>query len=103
MSVYPLPIHLSPAEQLLRRALRLRRRGEARKALVAFRETCAYDERSPKAWTLYGVLCAELGRVDEAQNAFHRALWLRKQAGQSRRIDVLRSVMARLGLTRQCA
>jgi Flp pilus assembly protein TadD len=103
MSVYPLPIHMAPAEHLLRRALRLRRRGEARRALVAFREACAYDDGSPKAWTFYGVLCAELGRRDEAESAFRRALWLRKQARQTRRMDVLHSLMERLGLGRQCA
>lgn len=103
MSVYPLPVDTSPADQLLRRALRFRRRGEARRALVALREACAYDDRSPRAWTLYGVLCAELGRTTDAEDAFKRAIWLRKHARQHGRVEALRSLMTRLGLDRRCA
>lgn len=103
MSVYPLPVDTSPAEQLLRRALRFRRRGEARRALVAFREACAYDDRSPRAWTLYGVLCAELGRLADAEDAFERALWLRKQSRQHGRVATLKRLLTRLGLDRRCA
>lgn len=87
----------------MRRALRWRRRGEARRALVAFREACAHEQHCPRTWTLYAVLCAELGRVEDAHEAFRHAMWLRKQASQSRRVAVLEGLIARYGLDRQCA
>ena len=103
MPVHPFPTRPSPAEQLVRRALRLRRRGEARRALVAFREACAHDEHCARTWTLYGVSCIELGRSADAQAAFSHALWLRRQARQERRAEVLEALMIRYGLDRQCA
>lgn len=103
MPVCPIRDVVSPSEQLIKRALRLRRRGEARRAWVALREACAHDEESPRAWTLYGVSCVELGKRANAQEAFRQAIWLRRQAKQGRRVAVLEALMERYGLDRQCA
>lgn len=85
----------------MRRGLHLRRRGEARRALVAFREACAHDERCARTWTLYGVSCAELGRIASAREAFDHALWLRREARETRPVEWLEALMARYGLDRQ--
>lgn len=103
MSVHLFLTGPSPAQQLVRRGLRLRRTGEARRALIAFREACAHDERCARTWTLYGVLCLELGRLANAQEALEHALWLRQQAHQTRRAEVLQALIARHGLERRCA
>jgi Flp pilus assembly protein TadD len=70
---------------------------------VAFREACAHDEHCARTWTLYGVSCVELGRLEDAQAAFDHALWLRQQANQVGRAEVLQTLMTRYGLHRQCA
>jgi len=69
------------APDLIARARRARRRGEARKALVALREACARDESAAWLYALYGALLARQGRRDEAAVALRHAVWLRRSAG----------------------
>lgn len=70
---------------------------------MALREACAHDEHCARTWTLYGVSCVELGRLENARAAFDHALWLRQQANQVGRAEVLQTLMTRYGLHRQCA
>jgi Flp pilus assembly protein TadD len=84
-------------ESLCRRALRFRRRGEERKALVAFREAALSSEKDARLWTHYGVQCGRMGRYTEAQHALSQAVWLRERAGESEKARVTRSLL--VGMT----
>lgn len=85
-----------PIESTLRRAVRLRRRGERRKALVLFREASALDEHRARTWTLLGAHCAELGLVDEAVRALRQARWLRDRAGEHARARITAQLIERV-------
>jgi Flp pilus assembly protein TadD len=75
-------------EVLVTRARRLRRRGDARAALVLLRQACALDEWRPRTFTLLGVQLAREGRRDEAGRALNQARWLRARAGDKARAAV---------------
>jgi Flp pilus assembly protein TadD len=87
---------LAPQALLVQRAHRLRRRGEARKAMLMLREACHASENSARLWTLYAVECTRLGRRDDAVEALERALWLRERNRDAARARVTRSLLENL-------
>ena len=82
----------------VRRALRLRRRGQARKAWLLLREACQRQASDARLWTLYGVECARLGKRDCAEKALGQAVWLRQRARQTARARTTQGLLERLRL-----
>jgi Flp pilus assembly protein TadD len=82
-------------DALVRRAFRFRRKGEERRAMVALREAALGAEHSARLWTLYGVQCTRLGRLDAAAQALTHAVWLRVRAGETGKARVTRALLDR--------
>jgi hypothetical protein len=78
------------------RARRMKRKGEERRAMLALREAVCRANDDARLWTLYGVQCARVGRVEEAERALRHALWLRQRARDERRVEVTRTLLARV-------
>lgn len=85
-----------PTCSIIGRARALRRRGEARRALVLLRGRCLRDEENASLWAAFGHFLGELGRIDEAEQALTHALWLRRTAGDDARAQTLRTLLMRL-------
>ncbi len=82
----------SSASALCRRALRHRRRGEERRALVLLREAAHSSHGDAHLWAQYGVQCLRMGRKEHGAKALAQAAWLRERAGQHRRAAVTRAL-----------
>lgn len=89
------PVPLDSVEQLVARARRLWTRGEQRRSLTVLREACKEDEWRARTWTIFAARLAEAGLRDEAAQAFTRARWLRKRAGDGARAAVTERLAAR--------
>ncbi len=83
-------------ETLITRARKSRLKGDTRRALVLLREACALDEWRARTWTILGALHADLGRRNEAEQAFRQARWLRVRAGERARAAVLDRLIQRI-------
>jgi Flp pilus assembly protein TadD len=83
-------------EAQLRRAWRHRRKGEERRAMVMLREAAHENENAARLWVLYGVQCARIGRLDDAQRALQHAAWVRERDGEHAKANVTRAIMADL-------
>ena len=90
------PVAEDPVEALVARARRLRRKGDARGALVMLRRACALDEWRARTFTLLGVAAARQGLLDEAGRALGQARWLRARAGEKARAAVTARLAADL-------
>lgn len=77
--------------QLARRALRLRRQGEFRKAANAYGELTSVEPHASRWWVLLATTLATSGRADDARKALRQATYLLRQRGASARA---RSVQA---------
>ncbi len=86
----------APQALLVQRARRLRRRGEARRAMLILREACYASENCARLWTLYAAECMRIGRRDDAVEALERAIWLRERNRDSARARVTRELLERL-------
>jgi Flp pilus assembly protein TadD len=84
------------ARELTVRALRMKRRGDLRRAAVALREACAIDEQNPAGWMWLGDVLGRMGKRDEAERAMKQALFLRQQSGDRRKANVTRGLLLRL-------
>jgi len=80
---------LDSVEVLVARARRLWTRGDVRHALMLLREACSEDEWRARTWTIYAARLVEAGQRVEAAQAFTRARWLRKRAGDGARVAVI--------------
>lgn len=89
---------LEREDVLVRRAQRLSRRGDDRKAMLAAREACFGSPRDARLWALYGALCFRARRRDEALHAFGQSLWLRQRAKDERRVGVLQKLIRQVEL-----
>ena len=89
------PASIDSVEQLVVRARRLWTRGEIRRSLSMLREACNEDEWRARTWTIFAARLAEAGLRDEAAQAFTRARWLRKRAGDGARAAVTEQLAAR--------
>jgi Flp pilus assembly protein TadD len=85
------------AIELTARGHRLRRKGELRRACLAFREACALDEADAARWLWLGDTLARMGKRDEAERAMKQALYLRLQAAEKAKATVIRGLMLKLG------
>lgn len=85
-----------PVEQLVARARRLRRKGDARGTLVMLQRACALDEWRARTYTLLGVELAHQGRSADAARALNQARWLRARAGDKARAAVTAELAAKL-------
>ena len=82
--------------ELTARALRLRRKGELRRAAVALREACALDEAHPARWLWLSDVLGRMGKRHEAEQALKQALFLRQQAGEKAKANVIRGLLLHL-------
>lgn len=89
------PAPRDAVEELVERARRLWTRGELRRALAALRAACHEDEHRARTWTILAARLVEAGHRDEAAEAFTRARWLRKRAGDGARAAVIERLAAR--------
>ncbi|MET0595156.1 MAG: hypothetical protein ABW133_20820 [Polyangiaceae bacterium] len=85
------------AGDLTSRALRLRRKGEHRRAAVALREACALDELNAARWVWLADTLGRVGKRDEAERALKQSLYLRQQGGEKAKANVVRSLLLQLG------
>lgn len=81
---------------LERRARRMRRRGEHRRAMITLREAVCRQNEDARLWTLYGAQCMRVGKTQDAERAFTQALWLRQQGRDQARARVTRRILERL-------
>jgi Flp pilus assembly protein TadD len=84
------------AEELAARAHRLRRKGELRRAAVTLREACALDERNPARWVQLGDVLYRMGKREEAADAMKQSVYLREQAGEKSKANVVRRLILKL-------
>lgn len=75
----------SPQAMLKRRASRLARKGEHRKAALVLRDLVTRHE-SAAAWVLLGSMLRLARRDDEAVAAWRQGLWLHRRDGAERRV-----------------
>lgn len=83
---------------LLRRAHRMARKGDDRKAMIAAREACFTEPKDARLWALYGAWCFRARHREEALHAFGQSLWLRQRAKDEPRARVLRKLIAQVEL-----
>ena len=86
----------SPVEILRRRARRLARQGELRKAALALRELTALCDDAA-TWVMLGDMLRRARRDEEALQALREGLWRHRQAGS----DLRARTVARMILTLQ--
>ena len=84
------------AAELTARALRLRRKGDLRRAVVALREACALDEANAARWIWLADALGQLGKRDEAERALKQSLYLRQQGGEKAKANVVRTLLLQL-------
>lgn len=78
----------SAAAILLRRARRLAKDGQHRKAALALRELAGLVDE-PAAWVMAGAMWARAHRTDDALAAYRHGMWLHQQAGSASRARVV--------------
>ncbi|MBI4953727.1 MAG: hypothetical protein HY908_17010 [Myxococcales bacterium] len=83
-------------QSLRRRARRLARQGELRKAAGLLRTLVALRSE-PSHWVLLGDMLRRAHRIDEAREAFKQGLWLNRQAGAHARAATVATLIATLG------
>jgi hypothetical protein len=85
-------------DPLVRRAIRLARKGEHRKAALALRELVSLHP-SAANWSKLGVRLLQAGRHDQALDALKQGVWLHRQTGFVGRAEALRAWVdrARMG------
>ena len=85
-------------DPLVRRAIRLARKGEHRKAALVLRELVSLHPTAAN-WTKLGVRLLQAGRHDQALDALKQGVWLHRQTGFPGRAQALRAWVdrARMG------
>ena len=91
--------HDEPAEILLRRARRLAKGGEPRKAALALRERAAILDEAA-AWVLAGAMWAKARRADDAIAALRHGMWLHQRGGAVARARVVARILDALEMGR---
>lgn len=89
------PAPIDPIEVLVERARRLWAHGAHHRALTLLRDACNQDEWRARTWTIFAARLVEEGQRAEATQAFHRARWLRKRAGDGARAAVTERLAVR--------
>lgn len=86
----------TPAVSAVARARRQSERGDERRAMLILREACFAADSDPALWVHYGLSCLRARRKDEGFRALAHALWLRERSRDTRRVQVLRDLIAHL-------
>ncbi len=81
-----------PAAILLRRARRLAKNGEHRKAALALRERAGLVD-DPAAWVMAGAMWARARRSDDALAALRHGMWLHQRVGSVARARVVARII----------
>jgi Flp pilus assembly protein TadD len=76
-------------DPLIRRAIRLARKGDFRRAAVVLRELVA-AKPSAANWSKLGIVLLQAGRHDQALDALKQGIWLHRRTGYTGRADALR-------------
>jgi Flp pilus assembly protein TadD len=80
-------------EKLSRRARRLRKKGDFRKAANAFGELTSVEPNVARWWVLLGVVLRDSRRHEESRKALRQAQYLFRRAGELRRFETVRSLL----------
>jgi Flp pilus assembly protein TadD len=64
--------------------------------MLALRQAAHENEYDAKLWVLYGVQCAKVGRLEDAESALTHAAWLRDRRHEPAKAIVTRTILARL-------
>ena len=89
------PLSDEPAAILLRRARRLARNGEHRKAALALRERAALSDDAA-TWGMAGARWARARRSEDALAALRHGMWLHQKAGSPARARVVARIIREL-------
>jgi hypothetical protein len=81
-----------PADVLLRRARRLAKNGEHRKAALALRERAGIVDEAA-AWVMAGAMWAKARRQEDALAALRHGMWLHQRAGSAARARVVARIL----------
>jgi hypothetical protein len=84
-----------PAAILLRRARRLAKDGQHRKAALALRERAALTG-DPATWVMAGAMWAKARRSEDAIAALRHGMWLHQQNGSPARAKVVARIIREL-------
>lgn len=87
-----------PASILLRRARRLAKNGEHRKAALALRERAAITD-DPATWVMAGAMWAKARRSEDAVAALRHGMWLHQRQGSPARAKVVARIIRDLDPT----
>ena len=82
-------------ETLKRRALKLARKGEYRKAAIALRERAALVADAA-SWGMVGGMRARARRPEDAVAAYRQGMWLHQQNGAPRRARTVAKLIAEI-------
>ena len=91
----PSPEPTSATERLRRRAAKLARRGDYRKAALSLRQLVALDGRA-RSWVAFGAMLSRANRDREALEAYKQGLWLLRREGQRRRAQTVARLILEL-------
>lgn len=81
-----------PAAILLRRARRLAKNGEHRKAALALRERAALTDDAA-TWVMAGAMWAQARRSEDAVAALRHGMWLHQKSGSPARARVVARIL----------
>lgn len=81
-----------PASILLRRARRLAKNGEHRKAALALRERAALTDDAA-TWVMAGAMWAKARRSEDAVAALRHGMWLHQRSGSDARARVVARII----------
>lgn len=81
-----------PAAILLRRARRLAKNGEHRKAALALRERAALTDDAA-TWVMAGAMWAKARRSEDAVAALRHGMWLHQKSGSPARARVVARIL----------
>jgi len=84
------------AHELAVRALKLRRKGELRRAALTLRQACGLDEDNSARWMMLAHLLVGSGRRGEAGQAMRQALYLCQRNGERAKANVIRRLLLHL-------
>lgn len=84
-----------PACILARRARRLAKAGELRKAAFALRERAAILEDAP-SWVMAGAMWRRARRPADAIAALRHGMWLHQRAGSAARVKTVAALIAQI-------
>jgi hypothetical protein len=83
------------SDELKRRALRLARKGESRKAALALRERASLVDDAA-SWVMAGAMFQRANRQEDALAALRQGMWMHERAGSLGRARSVATLVERL-------